>query len=263
MNFSIGLCQEQGDNANGECGFRFRFPDRVQIVVIVAQYSCSATCASAPPGAVRKRCGLHESAFTRGASSGSRRRAPAPWLSGIGLVGVISRDGLTGPLRTGIPAAAPPPGAPFHEIVLSAERVSRIPRIANGPAGCMDGPGVSRHHRPSQDGRNNQRRANKSEFHHRLPSLCRRHASCLRNAQHIQRSREQRVWIPIPICLSTGSNSRDGAANASRNGRYFASLRCGLQSRLKCAIERADEAGRAGHVWNSGARVSAGHAARA
>jgi hypothetical protein len=32
----------------------------------------------------------------------------------------------------------------------------------------MDGPGVSRHHRPSQDGRNNQRRANKSEFHHGL-----------------------------------------------------------------------------------------------
>jgi hypothetical protein len=83
-------------------------------------------------------------------------------------VGVISRDGLTGPLRTGIPAATPPPGAPFHEIVLSAERVSRIPRIANGPGGCMDGPCVSRHHRPSQEGRNNQRRANKSEFHHGL-----------------------------------------------------------------------------------------------
>ena len=99
-------------------------------------------------------------------------RAAATWLPGVGLVGVNGRDRLTRPLRTGIPAASPPPGAPFHEIVRPAERVSRVPGIANG--GCMDGPCVPRHRRRSQQGRNNQRRANKSEFHHHgLLPLCR------------------------------------------------------------------------------------------
>jgi hypothetical protein len=98
-------------------------------------------------------------------------RAAAIWLPGVGLVGVKWRDRLTRPLRTGIPAASPPPRAPFHEIGRPAERVSRVPGIANG--GCMDGPRVPRHRRRCQQRRNNQRRANKSEFHHGLLPLCR------------------------------------------------------------------------------------------
>jgi len=86
-------------------------------------------------------------------------------LPGVGLVGVISRDRLTGPLRAGIPAASPAPGAPLHEIVLPAVWVSGVPGIANGG---MDGPCVPRGRRPYQQSRNNQRSANKSEFHHGL-----------------------------------------------------------------------------------------------
>ena len=98
-------------------------------------------------------------------------RAAASWLPGVGVVGVKSRKRLTGPLRTSIPAASTPPGAPFHEIGRPAERISRVPGIANG--GCVDDPCVPRHHRRCQQRRNNQRRANKSEFHHGLLSLCR------------------------------------------------------------------------------------------
>ena len=112
------------------------------------------------------RSSQNRAAFTR--LIAARRGALA--LPGVGLAGVIRRDRLTGPLRAGIPAASPAPGAPLHEIVLPAVWVSGVPGIANGG---VDGPCVPRGHRRCQQGRNNQRSANKSEFHHGLLPLCR------------------------------------------------------------------------------------------
>jgi hypothetical protein len=107
---------------------------------------------------------LRNGRISTGLNRRARLWAAAIWLPGIGVMRVKSRDRLTRPLRTGIPAASTPPGAPFHEIGRPAERVSWVPGIANG--GCMDDPCVPRHRRRSQQRRNNQRSANKSEFHH-------------------------------------------------------------------------------------------------
>jgi len=83
-----------------------------------------------------------------------------PWLR------ALRGNGLAGVFVTIVPAAHPSPIAPFQELVFLAERISRVPGIANGRGGWMAGLCFLRHHRSRKQRRNNQRGAKKPEFRH-------------------------------------------------------------------------------------------------